>query len=167
MWGSWSAYAISMVLRFLIASSGCMRLKVSRSTMARAPSSGNTCLQTTQHGPRMARRPLHGHFLMPVQGNAFECASSDNRFGLSLLLGCDRINAFRQHPLSLQTLLSSICETDDKIIAKRGQPIAPVRFHIPEAPAFAATGVNEEVKAVTVKKLVGAVSRFGRTMRCR
>ena len=100
---------------------------------------------------------------MPVQGNAFECVPSDNRLGLGLLLGRNRINAFSQHPLSLQTLLPSICETNDGIVAKRGQPLSPIRFHIPEAPAFATIGVNEEVKTVTVKKLVGAVSRLGRT----
>lgn len=91
---------------------------------------------------------------MPVQGNALKGVPSENRLGLGLLLGRNRVNAFSQHPLSLQTLLSSICETDDGIVAKRGQPLSPIRFHIPEAPAFAAIGVNEEVKTVTVEKLV-------------
>ncbi len=104
---------------------------------------------------------------MPVQGNAFECVSSDNRFGLGLLLGRERINAFRQHPLSLQTLLSSICETDDGIVAKRGQPLAPIRLYIPEAPAFAAIGVNEEVKTITVKACRGGQLVWPSGMQCR
>lgn len=66
-------------------------------------------LQTTEHGPRMARRPLHGNFLMPVQGNAFECLLSDKCIGLGLLLERNRINALTQNQLSLQTLLSNIC----------------------------------------------------------
>lgn len=103
---------------------------------------------------------------MPVQGNAFKCMASDNGLGLGLLLGRNRINALSQHPLSLQTLLPSICKPDDGIVAKRGQPLSPIRFHIPEAPAFAAIGVNEEVKTVTVEKLVWAVSRLGRTACC-
>lgn len=56
-------------------------------------------------------------------------------------------------PASLTT--GCICKPDDGIVAKRGQPLAPIRFHIPEAPAFAAIGVNEEVKTVTLEKLVG------------
>ena len=100
---------------------------------------------------------------MPVQGNALKGVPSDNRLGLGLLLGRNRIDALSQHPLSLQALLPSICETNDGIIAKRGQPLSSIRFHIPEAPAFAAIGVNEEVKTVAIEKLVGAVSRLGRT----
>jgi hypothetical protein len=57
---------------------------------------------------------------MPVQGNALECVASDNRLGLGLLLGRNRINTFSQHPLSLQTLLPSICKPDDEIVAKQG-----------------------------------------------
>gem|GEM_PF-5958783 len=110
----------------------------------------------------MARRPLHRHFLMPAQCNALECVASDNRLDLGLLPGRNRINAFSQYPLGLQTLLPSIYETDNGRVVKRGQPLAPIQFHIPEAPAFAAIGVNEEVKTVPIEKLVWAVSRLCR-----
>lgn len=66
-------------------------------------------LRATERSPRMARSPLHGHLLVPVQGNAFECLLSDKRIGLGLLLGRNRINALTQNQLSLQTLLSNIC----------------------------------------------------------
>ncbi|MNP46783.1 hypothetical protein D3C76_1408050 [compost metagenome] len=79
---------------------------------------------------------------MPVQRNAFKGSAFDHGFRLGLVLGLYRVYAVREHLFDLKALTACIGEPYNGVTAECSKAFPAVRFDIPEAPAFAAIGLN-------------------------
>ena len=107
-------------------------------------------LQPAGYSVGVAGHPVGHHAGMPVEHDTFEGATVDHGFGIGLLFGLDGVYAVGKLLFEPEALAGCLGQSGYRVATKGGQALASIGFLLPEPPAFAAVGLQEQAEALAL-----------------